>query len=90
MSSIKQLDRQSAPVSTDADEGGAWVRIRSPRTARANVSASDVMDAIGRARLGYRRGVVTETTYTELPDFGGGDPELAADIESAVSARWDD
>ena len=89
MSSIKQLDRRSAPASTDADEG-AWVPIRSPKMGRSTVSASDVMEAIGRARLGYRRGVVTETTYADLPDFGGGDPGLAQDIETAVAGRWDD
>lgn len=89
MSSIKQLDRRSAHTTTDAEES-AWVPVRSPKMGRTTVTASDVMGAIATARLNYRRGVTSETTHGELPEFGGGDAELARDIEAAMLDRWDD
>lgn len=88
MSSVRQLERQSVESPDDADME-AWVVRRSPKTERASVSANDVLAAIGAARLAYRRGATTSTTYADLPAFGGGDVEVARDVETAIADRWD-
>jgi hypothetical protein len=86
MSSVRLLDR---PDVEEVEEDDEWIAVSSPRHLGSDAAVTLVTDAIIQARLDVRLGNRSETVYGEMPEYGSGDAELAADIDQSVAAAWD-
>ncbi|MGV0050800.1 hypothetical protein ACRU43_16385 [Mycobacterium colombiense] len=88
MSSVRVLDRAEADNSDQ--NGDEWIAVQSPRLPQVDDAVTLVTDAIARVRLNFLRGEREGVEFTDIPEYGSGDAELADDIDRAVAENWDD
>ncbi|WP_350279680.1 hypothetical protein [Kribbella sp. HUAS MG21] len=87
MSSLKLSN--GSKVEAVSDEG--WVAVRSPLRDRTMPEPTGVVLSLTSLRDRYARGEVDSVEIdVDETSYGGGDPDLAGDIERSMDERWDD